>query len=323
MKAKTFLLISSLLIFAACGNGDDQTKIEASGNIEATNVIVSSQVTGKIVSLLKDEGDQIAAGDTVFIIDHETLGYQLDQAEAGAEVARAQLNLLREGARKEDIAQAEQAVKQAQINFDTAQKDKERMDNLYKQKTITGKQYEDANARYDVVRAQLISTQENLKKLKNFARPEDIKQAEANLNRQLAAVDLLKKQIRDSYVQSPINGIIVKKFFEPGETVTMLSSLFKVSDLSVVDLMIYVSEEELGKVKLGQKAEVSSDTYPNKKYEGKMVYISPEAEFTPKNIQTKDERTKLVFAVKIEIKNPNCELKPGMPADATVYLNNN
>ncbi len=85
-------------------------------------------------------------------------------------------------------------------------------------------------------------------------------------------------------------------------------------------MVIYVSEEELGKVKLGQTAEVSSDTYPNKKYEGKVVYISPEAEFTPKNIQTKDERTKLVFAVKLEVKNPNLELKAGMPADAVINL---
>jgi HlyD family secretion protein len=194
------------------------------------------------------------------------------------------------------------------------------MEALFESKSITTKQHEDAVSKLNITAAQLTSAQENLKKLRDFARPEDIRQAEANLKRQLAAVDLLKKQIRDSYVVSPISGIIVKKFFEPGETVTMLSSLFRVSDLNIVDLIIYVSEEELGKVKLGQTAEVSSDTYPNKKYEGKVTYISPEAEFTPKNIQTKDERTKLVFAVKIKIKNPEFELKPGMPADAVVRV---
>jgi HlyD family secretion protein len=99
-----------------------------------------------------------------------------------------------------------------------------------------------------------------------------------------------------------------------------MSSLLKISDLLKVKLLIYVSEEELGKVKLGQKADVTTDSYNGKKYEGKVIYISPEAEFTPKNIQTKDERTKLVFAVKIEIPNPNFELKPGMPADAVVHL---
>ncbi|MFA3783579.1 HlyD family secretion protein [Melioribacteraceae bacterium 4301-Me] len=324
MNLKTILaILFSILTLIGCGNKNGQSIIEASGNIEATNVTVSSQVTGKIISILKDEGDKVNAGDTVLIIDHEALEYQLTQAKALADAARAQLDLLKEGARKEDIAQAEQAVKQAQTNFDVAKKDKERMENLFQQQSITGKQLEDANAKYKLALAQLTSAEENLKKLKNFARPEDIKQAEANLKRQLAAVSLLEKQIRDSYVQSPINGIIVKKYFEAGETVTMLSSLFKVSDLSTVKLTIYIPENELGKIKLGQHADVYSDTYPNKKYAGTIVFISPEAEFTPKNIQTKDERTKLVFAVKIEIKNPELELKAGMPADAVIKAPSN
>jgi len=317
---KFLIVIFFFVLFIGCGDGDDENRIEASGNIEATNITVSSQVTGEVLSLLKDEGDKVKSGDTVLIIDHESLGYQLQQAAAAADAAQAQLNLLKNGAREEDIRQGEETFNQAQINFDMAKRDKERMETLWESKSITKKQYEDAVSKFNLAAAQLSSAEENLKKINDFARPEDIKQAEANLKRQLAAVDLLKKQVRDSYVQSPIDGIIVKKFFEPGETVTMLSSLFRVSDLNTVDLVIYVSEEELGKVKLGQRADVSSDTYPDKKYEGKVIYISPEAEFTPKNIQTKDERTKLVFAVKIKINNPDFGLKPGMPADAVILL---
>jgi HlyD family secretion protein len=320
MKVIKYMPALILLLILGCGNGNNKNTIEASGNIEATNVIVSSQVTGKVLSLLKDEGENVNAGDTVLIIDHETLGLQLEQALAAKEAAEAQLNLLKVGAREEDIKQGEEAVTQAKVGFESAQRDAERMKSLFNSKAVTKKQYEDATSRFDITKAQLTAAQENLKKLKNLARPEDIKQAQANVDRQIATIDILKKQIRDSYVQSPINGIIVKKFFEPGETVTMLSSLFKVSNLNVVKLIIYVSEEELGKVKLGQTADISSDTYPDKKYEGKITYISPEAEFTPKNIQTKDERTKLVFAVKIEVKNPKFELKPGMPADAAVHL---
>ena len=194
------------------------------------------------------------------------------------------------------------------------------MESLHQSNSISQNQYDNAVAKFEVAQAQLKSAQENLTKLKNFARPEEIQQAEANLDRQTAAVKLLKKSINDSYVQSPINGVIVDKFFERGETVTQMSSLFKVSDLRTVDLKIYVSEEELGKVKLGQTADISVDAYPNKTYAGKVTYISPEAEFTPKNIQTKDERTKLVFAVKVRVDNPEYELKPGMPADAVVHL---
>lgn len=133
-------------------------------------------------------------------------------------------------------------------------------------------------------------------------------------------VGLLKKNIKDSFIISPLNGFIVKNFVESGEIVTPMSSLVKVSNLSTVELIIYVSEIELGKVKLGQKAVITVDTYPEKKYEGRVTFISPEAEFTPKNVQTKDERTKLVFAVKIEVPNKEFDLKSGMPADAEVYL---
>jgi HlyD family secretion protein len=319
MKKIILIFISGILI-TGCGNNNNPHLIEASGNIEATNVIVSSKVNGEIEKILYDEGQFVNEGDTVMIIDHETLGLQLDQAEAGVSVARAQLNLLRNGARKEDITQAEEAVKQAQVNFDLAKKDKERMESLQQSNSISQITYDNAAAKFELTQAQLRSAKENLSKLKNFARPEELQQAEANLDRQIAGAKLLKKSINDSYVQSPITGVIVDKFFEKGETATQMSSLFKVSDLRTVDLIIYVSEEELGKVKLGQMADISVDAYPDRTYSGKVIYISPEAEFTPKNIETKDERTKLVFAVKIRIDNPKYELKPGMPADADVHL---
>ena len=319
MKKILLIFIICALLFG-CGNNNNPNLIEASGNIEATNIIVSSKVSGQIEKIFYDEGQFVNKGDTVMQIDHETLQLQLDQAKAGVEAARAQLNLLRNGARKEDISQAEETVKQAQVNFNLAKRDKERMDNLYQSNSVSQNQYDNANAKFELTRAQLKSAEENLNKLKHFARPEEIQQAEANLDRQISVVKLLKKSINDSYVQSPINGVIVDKFFEKGETVTQMSSLFKVSDLRTVDLKIYVSEEELGKVKLEQTADVSVDAYPGKKYSGKVIYISPEAEFTPKNIQTKDERTKLVFAVKVRVDNPKYELKSGMPADAAVHI---
>ena len=317
---KTILFFLTVLLFAGCGNNNNKNTIEASGNIESTNVTVSSKVTGEIEKILFYEGQFVKEGDTVMVIDHETSQLQLNQAEAGVESARAQLNLLQNGARKEDISQAEESVKQAQVKFDLAMKDKERMDNLFEAKSISQNQHDNAVAKFELTKAQLQSAKENLTKFKNFARPEEIRQAEANLNKQIAAADLLKRSIRDSYVQSPVNGIIVDKYFERGETVTQMSSLFKVSDLSTVDLKLYVSEEELGKVNLGQKVDVSIDAFPGKTYTGKVIYISPEAEFTPKNIQTKDERTKLVFAVKVRIDNPQYELKSGMPADALVHF---
>jgi membrane fusion protein YbhG len=313
----TFLSVLMIILIIGC-NGNNKDVIEASGNIEATNIIVSSQVSGKVLQILKDEGDNIIKGDTVIIIDPETYKLKLDEAIAAKDLAQAQFNLVKTGARKEDIIQADESLRQAQVSFDLAEKDKQRMENLYTSKSITKKQFDDAVANFDIAKAKLNSAKENLQKVKNLSRPEEIKQSEANLNRALANVNIYQKNLNDCYVTSPSSGFITKKFVETGEAAGIMSSLFQVADLNSVELAIYVSETELGKVKLGQKAEINVDTYPDKSFDGTVIYISPQAEFTPKNIQTKDERTKLVFQVKIKIENPDFELKDGMPADATI-----
>jgi HlyD family secretion protein len=321
MKKIIFLLMTVFFFaFISCGDGNDKNRIEASGNIESINVVVSSQVSGRVVNIFKDEGEKINSGDTVLIIDPSVYELKLREAESALAASEAQYQLLKTGARKEDIKQAEEALRQAEVNFQSTEKDKERFENLYNSKSITKKQYDDVVSRYEIALAQYNSANENLNKIRNLARPEELKQAEANVNRFKASVDLIKKSLNDCYVTSPADGFIVKRFIETGENAGMMTALFKVSDLSKVDLMIYVSTTELGKVKLGQSVDVSVDTYPDKIYEGKVIYISPEAEFTPKNIQTKEERTKLVFAVKVRIDNPEFELKTGMPADAVIKI---
>lgn len=320
---KTTKIISAIILLVsvyACSGGGDNSKIEATGTIESTNVTISSKNVGEIKSIIAEEGTRVNAGDTILVIDHEALGFQLEQVSAAEQITEAQLKLMLKGARSEDIKQAEEMMKQTEINFNLAKTDFERYTKLFESKSITRKQYEDMTARYQVSIAQFSSAKENYEKVKKIFRPEEIEQAKENLKKAKASVGLLKKNIRDSYIISPLNGFVVKKFVEVGETVSPMSSLVKISNLASVNLIIYVSEVELGKMKLGQIAEITIDTYPDKKYKGKVTYISPEAEFTPKNIQTKDERTKLVFAVKIEIPNKDYDLKPGMPADAKIKL---
>lgn len=140
-----------------------------------------------------------------------------------------------------------------------------------------------------------------------------MKEAEANLG-------IIAKNIKDAKVLSPVDGFVIEKFVNYGEMVSPMSSLFEVSDLSTVKLIIYISETDLGRVKLGQRVSVTTDSYPGKTYPGEVSYISPEAEFTPKNIQTEDERTKLVYKVKVTMPNEMFELKDGMPADAVIQL---
>lgn len=313
-----------MLVFAVlltgCGNSEDKETIELSGTVETTNIIISSQVTGKIQEILIDEGEQVESGDTILIIEPDDYKIQLKQAKAQRDMAAAKFELLKYGARSEDIEQAEKAVVQAKANFESAQSDFERMANLYEKQSITKKQYEDASTRLKIAEAQYQSAQQNLQKVKNIIRPQELSQAKASLNAAEAQVELFKKRVNDCYIISSANGYITKLFIENSETVTPQTSLVKLTDLSEAEVTIYISETDLGRIKLGQKADVFTDTFPDKNYEGRVTYISPEAEFTPKNIQTKEERTKLVFAVKITLPNPEHELKAGMPVDAVIYL---
>ncbi|AFN74183.1 secretion protein HlyD [Melioribacter roseus P3M-2] len=315
---KIFILLLAVFLYGCNENG--KNSIVESGTIESTEALISSQVSGRIIDLLKDEGERVKRGDTLCIIDTTSYKLQLNQAEAALKIAEAQLSLLKNGARKEDIKQAEEVLKQAAANFNSAKTDFERIKNLFDTGAVNKKQLDDAETRYQIMAAQYNSAKENLTKLKNITRPEEIKQAEANVEKARASVDLLKKSLNDCFVVSPIDGFVVKKFIEKGETVTMLSALFKVSDLSKVKMSVYIPETDLPKIKLGQKVDVTVDAYPDRTFEGRIIYISPEAEFTPKNIQTRDERTKLVFEVKIEIPNPEFVLKTGIPADATIQL---
>lgn len=317
-------IVLSLMLFSffisSCSDKKDPNTITASGTIESVNVTVSSKLSGQVKLIAVKEGDKVKKGDLLAEIDHELLDIQLRQAEANIEGANAQLKLLISGARKEDVRSAQEQVTQAKTNLDQAKTDRDRMKALYESNTVTKKQYDDAVSRYEITLAQYNTSKENLQKVKNIIRPEEIENARANVKRNIASADLLKQNIEDCKIYSPSDGIVSKKFVEAGEIVSPSSSILKISDLQTVNLVIYVTETELAKVKLGQKADIKIDSYKDKNYEGKIIFISPEAEFTPKNIQTQDERTKMVFAVKIEISNPQFELKPGMPADAKIVM---
>ncbi len=317
---KILIKILPLLLLLACSSENDNNTIEESGTIETKEVLISAKTGGTIIKKLFNEGDKVKAGDTLIILDTEALEIQLMQTIAAEKAANAIYKQLINGARKEDIKASEELLKQAKANYENAEKDYIRMKNLYDSKAITKKQFDDAETRYTVTKSQLKAAEESYTKNKNIARPEELEQAKANLDKATAAVLAVKKNIKDCYITAPIPGVISENFFEIGELVVPSASLCKINNPDDVEIKIYVSETVLGKVKIGQKALISVDTFPNKTYEGKVIYISPNAEFTPKNIQTKEERTKLVYAVKIKVKNDNSELKNGMPADAKIIL---
>jgi HlyD family secretion protein len=321
LKLKSNLpVIILVFLFMSCNSSDRRTKIEVSGTIETTDVTVSSKVTGEIKKLFFDEGDFVKKNDTLAEVDMTNLQIQKKQAEGGLLLADAQLQLLEHGSRIEDIQQAEEMLKQAKANFESAESDKNRMESLYNSKSISDKQWEDIQTKFKVASAQFRSADEVFKKLKRGSRVEDIEGAKGRKIQSEAQLDLIKKQLNDCYIVAPNQGVLSHKVFEVGELATTGSSLFTISALDKVFLMVYVNEENLGKVKYGQKVEIKVDSHPETIFEGKVTYISSTAEFTPKNIQTKEDRTKLVYGVKVEINNPDQILKPGMPADASIII---
>ena len=314
------LLFLMLRLFIGCGDGSGKKELELSGIIEATDINITSKVGGELRKIYFDEGSNVSQGDTIAEIDRETLLLQKKQAEAGVDLNQAQYNLTLKGFRSEDIKSAEINMKSAKSNFELAEYDKNNMESLYKSASISEKQWRDISVRYDIAKAQFLSAEETYKKLQSGNRVEEIAVAKARLDQSIAQLELIEKQLRDCFILSPVDGTITHKVFEQNEVVNLGSIIFTVTQLQKVYLMVYVSEQNLGKVKYGQSADVVVDSHVDKKFAGKVVYISSVAEFTPKNIQTKEDRLKQVFGVKLEIENNENILKPGMPADAKLFI---
>jgi HlyD family secretion protein len=192
------------------------------------------------------------------------------------------------------VNQSKASVKNAEAQFEKARKDHERYALLYRDGVIASQQMDAAKSSYDVAVSQL------------------------QLSR--ASLQTAEVKLKDSVMYAPLNGVVLRKNIEEGETVGAGTMVITIGDLEHPWVKVYVKEDELGAVKLGQKADVVVDSFPNKQFEGIVSYISSDAEFTPKNVETKEERVKLVFGVKVSVKNQNNELKPGMPADVRILF---
>jgi HlyD family secretion protein len=298
------LICTAAAVFAGCGNNHGKV-IEASGTIEGTQVNIGSEVAGRIRAVRAQEGARVTAGDTLLLIDDTEYRIQLRQAAANEQAYDNGYRLAAQGSRKEDVVQAEAA-------YDAAEKDHRRMADLLPTKTVTQKQYDDAYARF-------VAAEQSYRKVKTGLRPEEIATARGRWEQAAAQADLLKKKIQDCVVRAPIDATVTLRAVEPGELVGFGTNVFQLTSLDRVKLTIYLNETDIGRIRLGQAARVAIDAFAEgKTVQGSVVYISPSAEFTPKNVQTKEERTKLVFAVKIEIPNPDGALKPGLPADAAI-----
>ncbi|MFW6115337.1 MAG: HlyD family secretion protein [Thermodesulfobacteriota bacterium] len=290
---------------------------------------------------------RLERAETVLELYKETLPHEVARAEAGVNVLLSQLRELEAGTRRQEIKRARLAYLTAKDIMEEAAKDKRRFEKLFQKNLVSEKQWDEVRLNYETAEKEFERAEETLKLLQEGARKEtietakarvaegraalqqakanmkkidsakkEVETAEAGVKEAESALELARIQLNRTHLRAPFKGVITSRNVELGEVVSPSREIFSLADLSQVELKIFVGEEEIGKVKPGQRAEVRIDTFPNKVYIGTVSFISPEAEFTPKMIQTHKERVKLVYLAKVAIANPNHELKPGMPADA-------
>ncbi len=313
-RAVMVLATAAVVALAGCGKGKDEGVIAASGHIEATEVRLSPKVAGHVEVLRVEEGDKVTAGQEIARIDTTDARLALAAAVAERAQADAERRLRVAGSRKEDIAEAEAQVDRAQADLRGAQEDLERMERLLASGSGTDKSRDDARTRRDMAAANLEAARERLAKLRAGSRPEEIDSAIARVAAADAKIAQLQQQIADAVVTSPVGGVVTEKLVEKGELLTRGTGIVVVTELARPWLTVYVPEPDLGRVRLGQEAEVATDS--GQKRTGHVTFVSSEAEFTPKNVQTPDERAKLVYKIKIGLDNADGLFKPGMPAQA-------
>lgn len=317
---KKLALTCLFLIFVFTGCNSNGNLIETSSSIEATNIELRAKVTGELQKILVKEGEEVKRGDTLFIIDRKEIQLQLNQALANYNSALAKYQTILQGVRAEDKAQLREMVRQAEVNFENAKKDFERVKNLFENQSVSQKAFDDAKLRMEVAEAQLKSARENLQKAERGPLKSEIDAAKSLADAAKSQVELLEKKLNDAVIIAPVNGYVSLINYDEGELVMAGSLITKIVNLDEVFVKVYVNELNLGRIKIGDEVEIKPDAYPDKTFKGEIVFISSEAEFTPKNIQTKEERVKLVYAVKIRVENPDHLLKDGMLCDVLISL---
>ena len=294
--------------------------LKLSGNLEAHESLVSFKVTGRIINLPVDEGMTVKAGDLLARLDNDDYRQQVAVDEATSRVRDRQLALGLAGSRTQDIEAAQQAILDAQADLEQKKRDYARYQALYEKDEIPAQTRDQAatnvtraQATYD--RAQLIYNE-----LAEGTRKEELAVQRANVHQADQNLHLSSIRLAYTVLRAPFDGVVLVRQAELGEVVLPGTAIVTLADLNHLWVRVYVPETDLGKVHWGQAVDVRTDTYPDKIYRGRISFISSEAEFTPKSVQTEKERVTLVYRVKVDVENPNRELKPGMPADAYIKL---
>ena len=325
MKKRLRILIPLLLLGAVAvwyltrGGGLEAGSMEASGTVEATESALGFQIPGRIAAIRVREGDRVRPGDTLAVLELASPRAAVAAAQATLEAAAAQLRDLEAGARPQELRQAEAALRAAEETLAERALDLERTRRLHEGGAVSVQALDRARTAYDVAEAQAEQARESLALAREGPRAERIAaqrsvvaQAEANLARTRATLD-------DGVVTAPGSGVVAIRHREPGESVGAGQPVLTLRDMEDRWVRIYVAGDRIGQVRIGQAARIRSDSHPDRAFDGEVFFIGSEAEFTPRNVQTTEERVRLVYPVKVRVVgDPEEALKPGTPADVVL-----
>ncbi len=294
--------------------------LRLAGHIEATETDLGFKVPGKIAAINFEEGQEVKAGEVVAELESQDLRREVDAAQSRLAAARANLAKLEAGYRPQEVREAQAATAQAQADFDEKAKDFQRMQNLFERKVVPASTRDKSEAAYRMAQEALRRAQENYNLFKAGFRREDIDAARADFRQAQANLELAQTRLGYATITSPVTGVALARPMEPGQVAAVGATVLTLGDLDHAYFEGYIPETDLARVRYQQKAEVTTDTYPGKRYPAWVSYIAAKAEFTPKSVETFKERVTLVYRTKIRVENPNHELKPGMPAEARIFV---
>ncbi len=287
------------------------------GNVDIRQVALAFDGSGRVAEMKVDEGDIVKAGQVLATLDTQTLALQAKQAQAQINVQQQNLLRLKNGARPQELAQARSSLRAAQAEAVRAQKDLARLQGIADStngRGVSAQELDRARAAMQVAKAQAAQQQNALRLTEIGPRQEDITAAEAQLQASEVQLELLQHQLAQGQLTAPTEAVVRSRLLEPGDMATPQKPAYALAITEPKWVRVYISEPDLGKVKPGQAARITTDSAPDQPITGKVGYISSVAEFTPKSVQTEELRTSLVYEVRVIVEDPGNMLRLGQPA---------
>ena len=314
------VMAGGYLYVRTTANQSADSTLLISGNIEAHESVVSFKVQGRIVALPIEEGQYVKQGDLLARLDDDDYRQQVGVDEATVRTREAELELALAGSRVQEIQAAKQTLLDAQADLELKQKDFRRRQALLAEQGVSREDVDSAASQLKRAQATYERVKQTHDQIVEGTRKEEISVRRANLQLAREALQMSRVKLAYTVLSAPVSGVVLVRQAELGEVVAPGTPVVTIADVDHLWLRGYVNETDLGRIQWGQSATVRTDTFPDKTYQGRVSFISSQAEFTPKSVETHKERVTLVYRIKIDLDNPSHELKPGMPAEAAIAI---